>query len=196
MENGCAYAKSVVAVWGRDSHNIAGEGMSAKSNEDIHEKLARVGELVAEHKSEDYESFLLRLQEVHKLFHDMLAEQFTEVFNAHLASLPQETGKQKQMLARAANADLRKLGLTIRCPKTNKAAHLRGTSYSPTGSFQLCLTADSSYARSVTSKSLPHVGLMVRSVHGGPNSSEDRSWAKRVGHQSGGNSQLPNGGLP
>jgi len=163
-----------------------------KDDQDARAKLTKIGKLLAVRKQDDYESLGGRLAEARELFHDLLADRFVDTFNAHLASQPQDTAEQKQALARAANADLRKLGLTIRCPKTGTAAHLRGISRgSSSGSFQLSRSSNANYTRSGTSKSLPHIDLMIRPVHGGPNPSKPDSWVKRAGGQDDKGVRLP-----
>lgn len=44
--------------------------------------------------------------------------------NAHLAQMPQTTAREKQDLARWVNAQLRELGLALRCPKTGRPSVL------------------------------------------------------------------------
>tara|TARA_R110002111_G_scaffold18776_8_gene45909 strand:+ start:160 stop:666 length:507 start_codon:yes stop_codon:yes gene_type:complete len=146
----------------------------------VNSKLERIGELLNQDTPKDYMALRTSLEEARDLFHEVLAERLRDSFNDHLASEPHESAIEKRSLSRAANADLRGLGLAIKCPKTGEPAHLRGVADTETGRFQLCLTANSSYARSVTSKQLPTLDLMIRPTHGGPNPSKDSSWAQRA----------------
>lgn len=148
--------------------------MAENEPKGIDEKLRRIEQLVSERQREDYESLRARLIEARDLFHDLLAERFTEPFNAHLAAQPSATLQEKQALARAANTDLRSLSLAIRCPKTAQPAILLADPgyRSSAGRFQITLIADAtSRARTSSSVALPHADLMPR---------PPEQWRKRV----------------
>lgn len=155
--------------------------MSIKQNDTI-DKMARIAELVAERTRDDYDSLRNRLEKARELFDAVLADRFVAAFNAHLRDLPSQTLEQKQHIANTANADLRKLNLTIRCPKTGRPALLRGDpGYNrDCGRFQLYLLGESGRGRTCSSTDLFDLKLM-----GSPASSTVRpvkisSWEKLV----------------
>lgn len=174
----CAYDAPLV-VWTGGFNDLRGS-VPEKEKKDIEARLKRIGDLLTERKKDDYESLRDRLQEARAEFHDLLADRFAEVFNSHLAAQPHETIAEKQALCRAANADLREVGLSIRCPKTGEPAHLHASPDSSEGRFQICLASDSNYKRTLTSKPLPVLSLMGRPIRG-PGRSELNSWTTRTG---------------
>lgn len=165
-------------VKGRNNH-ARGGNVTEKEPKGIDAKLRRIEQLFAERKRDDYESLRARLTEARDLFHDAMAERFTEAFNAHLAAQPQATLAEKQALSRDANADLRALGLAVRCPKTGDPAMLHGDrGYRPdAGRFQLLLLHSGGHTKTKSSTSLFQVDLM-----GFPNRREPLAeyWASRT----------------
>lgn len=153
--------------------------MVEKEPKGIDAKLRRIEQLLGERKRDDYKSLRARLTEARELFHDMLAERFTEAFNAHLAAQPQGTLQEKRSLARHANAELRNLGLAVKCPKTGEPAVFYGDpGHMPEeGRFQLGLASEeASRKRTFTSRTLFRVELMGRPVRREPLA----EWAERV----------------
>lgn len=65
---------------------------------------------------------LLRLTDT---FREELAAALQAPLNAHLASMPQENYEEKQALVLWLNAELRRFGLAVRCPKTGRASLLQ-----------------------------------------------------------------------
>ncbi|MDL1904525.1 hypothetical protein FBT69_06900 [Synechococcales cyanobacterium CNB] len=157
--------------------------MTEKEPKGIDAKLRRIEQLFAERKRDDYESLRARLTEARELFHDALAERFAAAFNAHLAAQPHETLAEKRDLTREANADLRALGLAVRCPRTGEPAMLQTDSgYRPeAGRFQLLLLRSGEQFKSKTSTSLFRVDLMAY-----PNRREGAAeyWAERARRES------------
>lgn len=154
--------------------------VTQKEPKSIDAKLRRIEQLLGERKRDDYESLRDRLTEARELFHDMLAERFTEAFNAHLAAQPQATFREKQALTRDANADLRALGLAIRCPRTGEPADFHAdVGHKPAeGRFMVALVSnDRDRKRTVSSQHLFQVEL-----RGNPNRREGGAeyWARRV----------------
>lgn len=143
---------------------------------------------------EDFASAKARMQSAREAFYEVLADQIAAPLNAYLASMPQSTAEEKQLVARTANNELRQLGLTIKCPKTGYPAHLRGVAESPEGRFQLCLTVDGNYKRPLTSKTLPQLSFMIRPVRGGPSRSQEGSWESRTSANPGESDRSNKGG--
>lgn len=159
--------------------------MPEKSKGGIDAQLKRIGELCAERKGDDYESMLNRLTEARELFHGMLAQRLTEPFNAHLAQQPQATLPEKQALTRNANADLRSLGLAIRCPRTSEAAvlHADGGHKLTDGRFQIGLIGSGrDRKRTVSSRELFAVELMSHPVR---REGFAQYWAERIANNRG-----------
>ncbi len=51
-----------------------------------------------------------------------MAARFTPILNAHLRTLPRATLSEKKALSSYINAELRALGLSIKCPKSGRPA--------------------------------------------------------------------------
>ena len=160
--------------------------MPAKNKDGLEAKLRRITELVAPRDRETYGALHKRLAEARELFHDLLAERLTEGFNAHLASLPSQTMEQKQQLTRDANADLRALGLAVKCPKTGQPAvlHADRGNHPAEGRFQVALiSAESNRKRTLSSPQLFSVELMGHPTRREPLAEH---WAERLAAQRGG----------
>lgn len=153
--------------------------MPEEDREGIEAQLKRIGDLCAERKRDDYESLHARLMEAREQFHELLAGRLAQAFNKHLASLPQDTLQEKRDLARHANADLRHLGLAVKCPKTGEPAMFYGDpGHIPDkGRFQLGLVSEeAARKRTFTSQTLFQVELMGRPVRREPLA----EWAERA----------------
>lgn len=72
----------------------------------------------------DFCQSLQAAADLSRAFHQVLAEVLQPRLNAYVKTLPQETLADKRSIATWVNAELRKLGLTIRCPKTGNPAIL------------------------------------------------------------------------
>ncbi len=102
------------------------------------------------------------LRELHGAVRTAFASSFEAVLNAHAATLPQQTYEDKKTLAKWVNAELRELGLTIRCPRTGQPALLRGHpgGVAGVGRFHLEITDSAGVQRrTVTSVTLPELQL-------------------------------------
>jgi hypothetical protein len=72
----------------------------------------------------DFNTLASRFQTATHVFRTRIAELLEGPLNDHLRSLPQETPSEKQALATWVNAQLRTLGLAVRCPKTGRPSAL------------------------------------------------------------------------
>jgi hypothetical protein len=130
--------------------------------------------------SGDYAAVAAWQKELHSAIQALLIERFEPAFNAQLASMPQATREEKKELCRWANAELRSLGLAIRCPKTGHAAILHtDLGYRPeAGCFQLELTGqEHGRRRTRTFVSLIPLELMPASPRVDPLA---QYWAERA----------------
>jgi hypothetical protein len=118
-------------------------------------RIRRIIQLFKEAESGDCTAVSSRLREVRELVHEQIAEQFTEPFNRHLAAMPKTTQSQKRDLVRFANAEMRALGVTAKCPKTKRFAmlHVDAGPNVPDGRFQLELIGSDSGGRKTLSSS-------------------------------------------
>ena len=116
------------------------------------------------------------------LFQDLLAARLTPAFNAHIAEQPSQTLEQKQVLAQRVNAELRGVGLAIRCPRTGKPAILRGDhgGNPERGRFQTCLVGDSNFARTRSFAELIHLDLMGDRSSGIASETPPQMWADKA----------------
>ena len=64
------------------------------------------------------------LRDVDASFRGALARRIEEAFNQHVGGLPAATYDDKRALARWVNAELRRFGLAVVCPKTRRPAVL------------------------------------------------------------------------
>lgn len=104
------------------------------------------------------------LRSLHAASRAAIAKAFEPVLNEHATTMPQATYDEKRALAKWVNAELRELGLAIRCPKTGQPALLRGhPGGTPgVGRFHLEITdSNGIQRRTVTSVTLPRLSLLV-----------------------------------
>ena len=115
-----------------------------------------------------YESAFARLQAASTTFHKELALAFEPLFNQKLREMPHDDLESKRRVCTWANEQLRMLGLTIRCPTTQRPAILvaigSGESENA-GRFRLeTRDPDGRVARTVSSADVPELNLMEQPV--------------------------------
>lgn len=145
--------------------------MTDRGRQNTRAKLEQIGELISGRHGDDYESLRGRLRQARELFHEILAERFTGSFNAKIATASHTTYTEKLDLARASNADLRLLGLAVRCPKTGAAAVLHATLMGSDGQGRLqveLIDSDPARRRTVSAADFPTVELIGFPDRGGP----------------------------
>lgn len=139
------------------------DAMSKPESDESARRLKRLNQLLTTGTGDrgNYKGALKRLHEARRILHEELAHQIEPLLNEHVTKLPQSTLQDKQTLARQINADIRSLGLSIRCPKTGNSSFLSaGPGYdSSAGRFQLCLHKDRH--RTCSSASLFNFNLMA-----------------------------------
>lgn len=104
------------------------------------------------------------LRNARQLFHEQVAIQVAPLLNKYLEKVPKSTLQEKQELAKWVNAELRSLGLAVRCPKTGQAAMLRADPGHDEehGRFQIALISnDLARKRTVSSPELFQLDLMA-----------------------------------
>lgn len=117
---------------------------------------------------------------VGKLMQAEAAGVLQPLLNEHVKTLPQHTYEEKKSVAKWLNAELRQLGLALRCPKTTKPAFLvaHPGGQPGFGRFHLEVSGpDGKPHRTVTSAALPVLELMPDPVV--PGSSLDLSTPER-----------------
>lgn len=100
---------------------------------------------------------------LHSMIRSAVVIAFEPVLNEMAQSLPQATYEEKKALAKWVNAEIRELGLAIRCPKTGLPGILRGHAggIPGVGRFHVEVTdAQGVQRRTVTSTTLPKLDLM------------------------------------
>jgi hypothetical protein len=101
------------------------------------------------------------LCDARQLFHELIAERFSEVLSKHLQDIPQESLSEKRALARHANEELRQLGLSFE--ERGVPANLLADPgrHPDTGRFQLDLMREGEGSRVSRSK-LGSIHLTMR----------------------------------
>lgn len=102
------------------------------------------------------------LRALHLAARSAIAESFEAALNREASERPQQTYEDKKALAKWVNAELRELGLTVRCPKTGRPAFVRGHAGGTpgVGRFHLEITDERGVQqRTVTSVNLPYLNL-------------------------------------
>jgi hypothetical protein len=97
-------------------------------------------------------------------FRSRLAARLEPTFNAYIQHIPHQTLEQKQAWAKLANYEPDRLGLSIRCPETGRAALVVASTgpYCKEGRLFLeVLTEDGHRRRRVMSATLPYLELMA-----------------------------------
>lgn len=97
---------------------------------------------------------------------ESIARALSPHLNYHVALVPQDTYDEKRELAKWVNAELRRFGVAIKCPRTGLPAFLVADPGGRPGSgrFQLEVTQDGKPHRSVSSGTLMQLSLMASPV--------------------------------
>lgn len=86
-------------------------------------ELQRIIENAAGH-TRDYTIKAAALNALSNAFRQQMAITIQGSLNAQLAKIPQETYEEKKELAKWLNAEMRKFGIAVCCPKTGRASLL------------------------------------------------------------------------
>lgn len=105
------------------------------------ESLQNLSVLLKPVEGESFEGARSRLRLAGEVSRDLVARQFEGYLNRRFREVETDTLDAKIAFAREVNADLRLLGVAIRCPKTGAPAFLRadGSRNGDRGRFQLCV---------------------------------------------------------
>jgi hypothetical protein len=112
----------------------------------------------------DYDARRDALAGLTDAFRERIARALEPVLNEHLAKEPQSKYDEKKSLSTYVNAELRRFGLAIRCPRTDEPCLLRANPGRQTeqGRFQLEYTdAQGKRHQPQSSSTLPHLELML-----------------------------------
>lgn len=106
---------------GKDAEST---GVSTCMSESFEKGLQSLLRDLAGNPVADYTTLAPRFMAATHTFRTGLAALLEGPLNDHLQTLPQETPAEKQALASWLNAQLRQLGLAVRCPKTGRPSVL------------------------------------------------------------------------
>lgn len=157
---------TVVFEWGTREQQQVGE-VSGSIVEAFREGVAsKLGDL-----PEDYPARRQVLAALHDVTRSTIAKALESVLNDHAAEMPHATYEEKKELAKWVNAELRRFGLAIKCPKTGRPAILIGhaTGVPGVGRFHIEVLGEEGVAkRTFTGVQLPKLELTLA----------DLTWAK------------------
>lgn len=145
--------------------------------------LGELGAAMTPRVGEQYQEVRDRLRRASEAFHNLLAAELSGPFNAHFREAPKATLDEKRELARQSNADLRQLGVAIKCPKTGLPAFLGadGSRNEDRGRFQLCMKRDGKKRLTLTRARAFEVELMGHLRHDHvQRQAEIGAWTARV----------------
>ncbi len=150
-----------------------------KESSDSYNKLNEAIDKLVVSLPTDFASRRTSLLRLHDHVRSVIGRSFESALNEKAASLPQDTYEDKKKLAKWVNAQLRELGLTIKCPKTGESCLLLANAgHDPSiGRFHLEYTdSEGGKHRTVTSTTLPHLEPMVNDL-------ARANYAERSGHR-------------
>jgi hypothetical protein len=141
--------------------------------------VRRIGDLLAVDRQASYSQLASKFRKVRDEVAELISKEVADSLNGHLDKMPQETRAQKQELCRWLNAEMRSLGIAIRCPKTGEAAMLHVDPTGQNGRFQIeLIDRENGRKRTLTSVSLPTLTFRPHLVRREPLA---EYWAERVG---------------
>lgn len=157
---------TVVFTWGNRELQQVGE-VSGSIVEAFRENVAsKIGDL-----SGDYAARRGALTALHDVTRSTIANALEPALNEQAAAMPHATYEEKKDLAKWINAELRRFGLAIKCPKTGRPAILIGhaTGVPGVGRFHIEVLGEEGVAkRTYTGVQLPKLELTLA----------DLTWAK------------------
>lgn len=113
---------------------------------------------------ERYEDRVRALESLRHVLHEEFAQSLRPAFNHRLERVEQDDLSGAQLACTTLNADLRRLGLAIRCGKTGKPAILLAEARSESGDaarFRLQVRNDDGrFVKTLSSNAAPSVELM------------------------------------
>ncbi len=113
---------------------------------------------------ENYEDKVRNLSVVRRVMHEEIAAVLEPAFNRRIGQMPYDQLEDKRRLCSWANAELRQLGLTIKCPQTGHAGILVTNPHDADddrGRFRLEVRGDSGKPiRTLYSRDIPPLCLM------------------------------------
>jgi hypothetical protein len=128
------------------------------------QRVARIKELINNGPVLDYDACFASVMELNQLTKAEIAARLAPALNAKLRSIPHERYEDKQTAVSWVNAQLRKLGLAVRCPVTGRPATLvtdiRGGGYD-ISRFRFQIREDNGHRRrTCSSRTVPELVLM------------------------------------
>jgi hypothetical protein len=142
-------------------------------------RLGAIVKILGEAGSEDYLAAASKLRTARDAFHEEIASRLCDSLNNHIAKMPQSTLEDKKSLAKWLNAEMRSLGIAIRCLKSGGPAYLQAAVGDDRlrGRFQVCLLEHPNHARTQSMQELTSLEFMAgpdRGRHGNERSSRMR----------------------
>jgi hypothetical protein len=140
-----------------------GEAGSVGDESQRADRISKIRVLLDGRQAGDYDSVRADLAALYDCVRAEVAERLGPALNRKAVDTPHGTYDEKKELAKWVNAELRRFGLALKCPKTGRPAFLVGHAGGQTGvgRFQLEITeSDGRPYRPVTSVTLPALTLM------------------------------------
>jgi hypothetical protein len=113
-----------------------------------------------------YQPLTAKLRDVDEKFRGALARRLEDAFNRHVGGMPSATYDDKRALARWVNAELRRYGLALVCPKSRRPAVLLADPGGVAGVGRFQFQSESPEGRKVraySSAALPRLELTAAS---------------------------------
>lgn len=148
---------------GEESSGASSTERMVERSEERAERLERALRSLRGRPTSDYGEIRDALSDLTNATRDVVADRLQVALNEKLRTVPQATYEDKRELAKWVNAELRRFGVALRCPKTGRPAFLVGHpgGQEGVGRFHLEVTNESGRpVRTVTSVTLPHLELM------------------------------------
>lgn len=152
--------------------------MTDSDSEDSSRRHKRIIQLLTTDRTVGYKQVLRQLQEARELVHEEVSRRLEIPLREYLEGRPQGTIRERQNLSRELNADLRSLGIAIKCPRTGEPGILQiDSGYRPQGRYQILIHDDKGYRRTVSATKLPVFELRPNHTRREPMA---EYWAKYV----------------
>lgn len=128
--------------------------------------------------SADYDGLSAALTEIHQAYRQNLADSLTPALTVKMQEKPHAGYEDKKELAKFVNAELRKYGLTIKCPKTGRPASLGADpgNHPAEGRFHLLTEAED--GKKVRTVNTPQLSTLLESFELMADDPDRKRWGK------------------
>ena len=126
----------------------------------------------------DYDGLSAALTEIHHAYRQNLADSLTPALTVKIQEKPHAGYEDKKELAKFVNAELRKYGLTIKCPKTGRPASLGADpgNHPAEGRFHLLTEAED--GKKVRTLNTPQLSTLLEGFELMPDDPDRKRWGK------------------